>query len=163
MSNVWFISDIHGGHDNLVRWRTQFKTEEENWNLVKENYHKVVTKRDLVFFLGDIAFKEERLYDIIGWTGSQKILILGNHDTERLSVRSFADVFDDVHSLVKYKEFWLSHAPLHPEELRGKINIHGHCHEHVIKDKRYLNVCLEKTEYAPISLEQVRKMVHGKS
>jgi calcineurin-like phosphoesterase family protein len=159
MANVWFISDIHGGHKNLVRWRDDFETEEEHFEFVKENYHKVVTKRDHVYFLGDIAFNQERLWDISGWGGEKKILVCGNHDTEHLSMRDLANAFDEVHALVKYKEFWLSHAPVHSDELRGKVNIHGHCHNHLIDDPRYVNVCLEHTDYAPISLEAIRSKV----
>lgn len=161
MANVWFISDIHAGHKNLTKWRP-FDTEEEHFNLVKENYHKVVTKRDHVYFLGDIAFNQERLWDISGWAGEKKILVCGNHDTEHLHMRDLANAFDEVHSLVKYKEFWLSHAPVHPDELRGKVNIHGHCHEHLIDDYRYINVCLEHTDYSPISLEKIRKGLYDR-
>ncbi len=156
MANVWFISDIHAGHKNLVNWRTEFKTEEEHFKLVEERYHAVVTKRDHVYFLGDIAFNYERLSQISDWVGEKKTLICGNHDTEHLSMRDLCNAFDEVHSLMKYKEFWLSHAPIHPDELRGKTNIHGHCHSHVVQDSRYINVCLEHTNYAPISLMQVR-------
>ena len=60
------------------------------------------------------------------------------------------EVFDEVHSLVKYKGTWLSHAPIHQDELRGCVNIHGHTHYHVIDDERYINVCSEHTNYGPI-------------
>lgn len=156
MANVWFISDIHAGHLNVTKWRTQFATESDHFEAVKENYHKVVTKRDHVYFLGDIAFNPSRLKDIAGWRAERKILIVGNHDTERMMMRELVGAFQEVHSLLKYKEFWLSHAPIHPDELRGKLNLHGHCHSHLIDDKRYMNVCLEHTNYAPISLAEVR-------
>ena len=64
--------------------------------------------------------------------------------------------------LYKYKEFWLSHAPIHPCELRGKRNIHGHVHqnhvmdEHHKRDNRYINVCVENTDGAPVSLDKIR-------
>lgn len=155
MANVWFISDIHAGHDNLVKWR-DFKTEEEHFRHVEKNYRQVVTKRDHVYFLGDIAFNKERLAEIAAWPGEKKILVCGNHDTEHLSMKELCGAFDEVHALLKYKEFWLSHAPIHPDELRGKVNIHGHCHGHIVQDDRYINVCLEHTNYGPISLAQVR-------
>ena len=163
MANVWFISDIHAGHNNLVKWRTQFQTEEEHFRYVKLRYHSCVTKRDHVYFLGDIAFNQERLWDISGWAGEKKILVCGNHDTEHLSMRDLCNAFDEVHSLVKYKEFWLSHAPIHQDELRGKLNLHGHCHSHLVDDKRYMNVCLEHTNYAPISLAEVREKMFDRN
>lgn len=157
MANVWFISDLHGGHKNITKFRTNFSSEEDHWNLVKENYHKVVTKRDHVYFLRDVCFTQERLDDINTWVAEKKILILGNHCTEKIHISELVKVFDDIHSLLKYREFWLSHAPIHQDELRGKMNIHGHTHYHKISDRRYINVCLEHTNYSPISLEEVRK------
>lgn len=156
MANVWFISDLHGGHKNICKFRDQFSSEEYHWNLVKENYHSAVTKRDQVYFLGDVCFTQERLNDLSSWTAEKKILILGNHCTEKIHIRELTKVFDDIHSLFKYKGMWLSHAPLHPDELRGKVNVHGHCHYHQVDDLRYLNVCLEHTEYKPISLESIK-------
>lgn len=97
MANVWFISDIHGGHNNICKYRP-FESEEEHFNAIKENYHKVVTKRDKVFFLGDITFTQERLEDIGSWVGEQKVLVLGNHcfteDTELLTASGWKLVGD---------------------------------------------------------------------
>ena len=161
MANVWFLSDLHGGHKNICKFRTEFSSEEEHWNVIKENYHSVVTKRDHVYFLGDVCFTQERLDDLATWTAEKKILILGNHcSSEKIHIRELVKVFDDIHSLFKYKGMWLSHAPLHPDELRGKVNVHGNCHYHQVGDPRYLNVCLEHTNYKPISLESVKKTIN---
>lgn len=157
MANVWFISDIHAGHKNIHNFRKEFDSEEQHYELVKRNYHKVVTKRDKVFFLGDIAFTQERLEDIGKWEGERKVLIAGNHCTDSISMKEIVKHFDEVYSLKKYKEFWLSHAPIHPMELRGKLNVHGHMHYQKIDDERYLNVCLEHTDYYPIDLNEVRR------
>lgn len=160
MSDVWFTSDLHLGHKNIANFRKIFENEEHHRYVVKENYHKVVSKRDKVFFLGDIAFTEEALKDVGSWVASKKVLIMGNHCTDNVSVKEIVKYFDEVHSLKKYKEFWLSHAPLHQEELRGKFNIHGHMHFNKIEDSRYLNVCLEHTNYTPINLNEVRKRLN---
>lgn len=162
MANIWFISDIHAGHKNICKFRTQFRSEEEHYETVKENYHASVTKRDHVYFLGDVAFTKERLDDISKWSGEKKILIAGNHCTDHLSMKDLCNAFDDVYSLKRYKEFWLSHAPIHPKELRGKLNLHGHVHFATLDDKRYFNCCLENTNYAPISLESIRSILHNR-
>jgi calcineurin-like phosphoesterase family protein len=88
----------------------------------------------------------------------KKILIRGNHDT--LPTLAYLHYFDEVYGLLKYKEFWLSHAPIHPDELRNKINLHGHVHYATIPDKRYFNCCPENLypsfgSYL-ISLEDIR-------
>lgn len=96
MSEVYFLGDLHAGHKNVCKFRTQFESEEQHFLFVKQNYHKVVTKRDRVFFMGDTAFTKERLVDITTWRG-EKIAILGNHCLEKeCSIRDYVEVFDDV-------------------------------------------------------------------
>lgn len=59
--------------------------------------------------------------------------------------------FNKVCGFEKYKKSWLSHAPIHPAELWGKINIHGHVHDATIPDYNYYNVPLENTNGRPIA------------
>lgn len=161
MSAVYFLSDLHLGHKNICKFRTGFTSVEEHNALIKENYHKRVTKRDTVYFLGDVAFDEESLVDVKTWAGAKKILICGNHDLDNFSMKQLVEIYDEVYSLFKYKNMWLSHAPIHPDELRGKINVHGHTHYHVIDDNRYLNVCMEQINYTPIELHELREKIYG--
>lgn len=161
MATVYFIGDIHAGHKNICKFRTQFASEEEHYEFVKENYHKVVTKRDTVFFMGDIAFSKERLDDVSKWVGEQKVLIAGNHCLDNLSMKDLVNAFDKVYALKKYKEFWLSHAPIHPKELRGKYNIHGHVHYATLDDNQYFNTSLENINYTPINIESIRAKIKG--
>jgi calcineurin-like phosphoesterase family protein len=89
-----------------------------------------------------------------------KVWVTGNC-TDHFSMRQLVDAYDEVYSLFKYKNMWLSHAPIHPDELRGRVNIHGHTHYHVIDDSRYLNVCMEQIDYTPIELHELRKKIYG--
>ena len=157
MANILFWGDMHGGHENICKYRPEFESEEHMWDTFKENHHKRVTKRDIVFFMGDTVFSYDRLIDLQSWTAAKKVLILGNHCTEYLSVRQLSGVFDEIHGLVKYKEFWLSHAPIHHVELRGKMNIHGHVHKGSLDDHRYFNTCPEVNNNRPVSLMEVRQ------
>lgn len=160
MSEVYFIGDLHAGHKNICKFRQGFESEEQHFEHMKKVYHDIVTKRDRVFFMGDTAFTKERLLDIATWTG-HKTAILGNHCLEKeCTIQDYVQAFDDVQGFMKYKEFWLSHAPIHPNELRGKINIHGHLHSATIEDDRYFNTSLENIGYKPISLQEIRKIVH---
>lgn len=72
-------------------------------------------------------------------------------------MQDLCNAYDAVYSLFKYKDFWLSHCPLHPNELRGKKNIHGHVHFQSIPDSRYFNTSLENINYTPINVEEIRK------
>lgn len=158
MANVLFIGDCHFGHKNQIRWRP-FESEGQVTELILSNLRKRVTKRDIVYFLGDIILSQDRL-TVLDDIPGKKILVAGNHCTEHVSMRQLVDVFDEVHAMVKYKEFWLTHAPLHPDELRGKVNIHGHVHTNTLDDKRYVNVSCEAVNYSPISLHEIRASIY---
>ncbi len=169
MANVWFCSDLHFGHKNIQKHRLEVKSEQDNRNRIKDDWNKLVTKRDVVYVLGDACFDSNMIKDFAELKG-KKILIRGNHDL--LPIQEYLTVFDEVYGLLKYKEFWLSHAPIHEEELRGRYNLHGHVHYHNVPDYRsiypyvqdhpkYLNCCPENLwDYKAkclISLHEVRE------
>ena len=112
-----------------------------------DRWRRTVTKWDLVYVLGDAAFTDEGLQSIAELPGRKK-LVRGNHDKH--NAKLLLRVFEDIHGIVAYKRTWLSHAPIHPQELRGRKNIHGHVHFATIPDDRYINVSAEAIEYTPV-------------
>jgi calcineurin-like phosphoesterase family protein len=164
MSRRFIISDTHLGHNNIEHFRKredsygELMRSEEQHELLYEELAKLA-KRDTLFLLGDIAFDAK-------WLGKMKdlpcttVLVCGNHDLDRkLSMSDLVDSYDKVYSLHKYKKTWLTHAPIHPTELRGKTCCHGHTHYHLMlngdgtPDRRYKQVCAEYTGYKPITWE----------
>lgn len=157
MSNkIMFAGDLHFGHKNIARFRNNLGTsnEEEHRELIIENWNSVVNKRDFVWLMGDICFKEKFLPDLKRLRGN-KFLVLGNHDVDG---KLFAPYVSKVCGVVKYKGFWLSHVPMHPAELYGKPNIHGHMHGKNLPDtKNYFNSSLENIGYKPISMDEIKE------
>ena len=158
MSNIWFCSDLHFGHKNIGKFREDVESEEGNRRRICRDWDSVVTKRDEVYVLGDACFTMETINTFASLKGVKR-LIRGNHDV--LDTQVYLKHFEGVYGLLKYKEFWLSHAPIHPDELRGKVNLHGHVHYATIDDKRYFNCCPEnlwvKYKRALVSLDEIRK------
>lgn len=163
MQNTWFCSDLHFGHNNIGKMRNGVNSEEENRKRIIEDWKKVVKRSDVVFVLGDASFKKEQLEEFKHLNG-RKMLVRGNHDQCR--TKDYLEYFEDVYGILKYKEFWLSHAPIHPDELRGKINLHGHVHNATVDDLRYFNCCPENLwpihGSSLISLEQIRFKIQEK-
>lgn len=151
MSRVWVTADLHLGHVNITKFRPQFFSVEEHNEFVIDNLLSTVGKRDKVFLLGDIVFKGgEKYAEILKSMAANKVLVLGNHD----GITGWAN---SVEAALGYKKSWLTHIPVHPQELdyRKEFNIHGHLHETFINDPRYFNVSLEATNYKPVLLEDV--------
>lgn len=157
MSKVYVIADTHFGHRNICKYRTQFTSPKEHDDFVISNYNSIITKCDTVYFLGDIAFSKEAA-DRLDTMPGYKILVLGNHDTDRSSEESryLIDKFDRVYGSLNKKGCWWTHIPIHPEELRGKFNIHGHTHNATLQDPRYVNVSLENCNYFPVDFTEIK-------
>ena len=159
MSKVWVCADLHLGHKNITKFRQQFATAEEHHKTVMENFLTTVGKRDKVFLLGDIVFKDGGKYaEILSTLSANIILVKGNHD----AMDFYAD---SVQGLMSYKGAWLSHAPIHEQELdyRKQFNIHGHLHGSFINDPRYFNVSLEHTNYRPILMTDVLEQLEERN
>ena len=155
MSETYFISDLHLGHKNILKFsnsRAGSTVDEHDEQLIA-SISSTVCKRDNLYILGDVCFDIKKM-DMLRRINCRKVLLLGNHDEFNIGV--YLKYFDKVAGLLSYKGFWLSHAPVHPAELRGKINIHGHVHSADIPDERYFNVCVESLDGVPVSLSSIR-------
>jgi calcineurin-like phosphoesterase family protein len=177
MTTSWFGSDLHFGHKNIQKFRHHVVDELDNREIIRTDWKQLVTKRDTVYILGDAAFTMEGL-DAFKDLPGRKILIRGNHDL--LDTAAYLKVFEEVYGLLKYKEFWLSHAPIHPDELRGKMNLHGHVHYETIRkpfnpvydiesgiDLRYFNCCVENVhaiwKRSLVNLDELRKHIEDRN
>ena len=175
MSCVFMTSDWHLAHKRAYTWSGSFSSQEEREKHILDMYRMTVSKRDIVWFLGDIAFDLSSLAYVDGLPGDKR-LILGNHCTDKFSkqvqLKDLQRVFSQIHGMHQYKHSWLTHAPVHPCELRGKLNIHGHTHQHSVPkdpaiptgrehpavtehDDRYVNVCLENTGFKLIKYQDI--------
>jgi calcineurin-like phosphoesterase family protein len=179
MSKLLLSSDLHLGHKNITKYRTQFPSADEHHNFVFENLASNIGKRDTLYLLGDVAFDKYWLEKVKSIKCQHKKLIIGNHDSEHHSIKELADAFDSIESLLSKRNIWFSHCPIHPQEMRGRLfNVHGHLHgklvgseqaiyhEHIfqeymfVPDKQYVNVCLEHTNYKPISFSEIMERVN---
>lgn len=162
MSRKWIISDLHFGHKNILKFSGPLRggtTSEEHDEWLIAQINSTVKKGDLLYICGDVAFDEESLAKLKKVKG-QKILVRGNHDI--LTPNKYLEYFSQIHGLISFKgTFWISHAPIHPQELRDRYNIHGHVHQNSILDEqgqvdpRYINVCVEMSYGIPQSLDDL--------
>lgn len=171
MSKVYFIGDLHFGHKGILNIRNEFKSSAEHDQFIVDTWNGKVKKNDLVYVMGDVALSKEgleRCRELVG----RKILVKGNHDEE--DIHRYLVFFENIVALHKYKDetgrYWLSHAPIHPVELRGRDNIHGHTHHRgMVKtvygqngeeqdwesDWRYLNTSCEYIGYEPKTTKEL--------
>ena len=157
MSRLLLAADLHLGHKNIAKFRTQFSSAEEHHEIVLDNIKSDVNKADSLWLLGDIAFTKDWLLRLNEIKCRRKVLIMGNHDLEcGVKFTDLVGVYDDVQAFVSHRNYWFSHAPIHESEMRSKLgNIHGHIHSLTIDNPYYQCVSLEHTGYRAISFEKI--------
>ena len=169
MINTYYIADLHFNHSAMItKYGAPYRVVgDESMELedrkklhnewIIDSINSVVYKKDNLWILGDIAFGHEGIKLLGDIVCGNINIVLGNHDQYPFNL--YYPYCKKIVSLKRHKEFWLSHAPMHPQELRGKKNIHGHVHAATIPDDRYINVSVEALNAVPISLQQIRERV----
>lgn len=169
MSKRLFTSDWHLGHKSILEHRPQYNSiEEHDQNIFDQlSYLK---KNDIVFVLGDIIF-DSLNYDYyiekLSKMSCKFKFVLGNHDSRRLYSETRLNKMELYLPLFSYKNLWISHAPVHTNELRGRdLNVHGHCHNSNILradseelDERYYNVILDQNSNKFVPFEEIMERV----
>jgi len=161
LSRVFFISDLHFGHRKVFTfedgWRAKvlegITSIEEHDEALIRRVNATVNKRDWLYILGDLGFSFEKINEF----KCNKKIHLGNHDHER-DLQKIANLDNTkIISCISYKRHWLSHIPIHPQEIRNRLlNIHGHNHSNSVPDERYVNVSVDITCGWPIPFEMIR-------
>ena len=150
---------ISVSHTNIIRYcnRPFANTEEMNYVLIK-NWNETVSPEDTVYMLGDFALgRMSDVKNIVSQLNGHKILIMGNHDHGRPNQYLEAG-FEKVvrEKLVLPNRFILTHHPLDEQDASDLPNLYGHIHDNVLSTrKNSLCVCVERTNYRPISYDEV--------
>ena len=186
MANRFVISDTHFGHTNS--WEKfklpngdplrPFTSTEEMDETMVDRWNAKVGPNDVVYHLGDVVINRKSLHHVKRLNGKKR-LIRGNHDI--FKDQDYRDVgFDSLYGVrVFVDKFILSHIPLHPDCVtdRFRVNVHGHLHSNEVMrtrtnmvhgymtglvtepDPRYLCVSVEKTNYEPLSFDEVEARI----
>lgn len=159
--NVFFYADPHFGHKNVIRYcnRPFTSVSEMNTQLIK-NFNKVVGHDDVVYILGDFSFLNTiSTTEILKSLNGYKFLIKGNHDRKTNTAyrkMGFTEVYDK--PIVLMNCFILSHEPI-DENVGNMINIYGHLHQNATNNSSMkFCACVEKTDYKPISLDEIENI-----
>jgi calcineurin-like phosphoesterase family protein len=86
LETTYVTSDHHFGHDNIVQFAHR---PEDHEHVMMERWAQAVPDGATVIHLGDVAYKGTRKFEKLiapNLTGARKLLIMGNHDTARLSL-----------------------------------------------------------------------------
>jgi len=174
MANMWFTSDTHYNHENILKFvddkgdfiRPGFKNVDHMNEVLIDNFNKYVKPQDHVYFCGDVFFgSKDKIPYIMKRLNGKKRLVLGNHDD--IQKQKLHEHFEKIMLWRHFKteNFLVTHIPLMADQFRhAAVNVHGHLHANFVmngnkKDDRYINVCVENTEYRPFHMDDIMKIM----
>lgn len=136
MGKNFYISDLHFGHFNIIRYDNRpFNSIEEMDKVLINNWNSVVSRGDTVWILGDISWHDdEKTVEIFEQLNGIKVLIKGNHDKIKrssklskcfTSIQDYAELYLD-----KKNKVVMSHYPMPfwNGQFRDTIHLYGHIH-----------------------------------
>lgn len=160
MSKIFFISDLHFNHENIIKYCNRpFPNVDKMNSSIINNWNSVVSKDDVVYFLGDFMFGPKTNLPYFRQQLNGRVhFIIGNHD--RFAKKAILDAgFESVSkhktlSLEDGQRLLLTH---YPKEVDGQdIVVFGHVHDLPVSLKcRHFCVCVEKINYTPIELNEL--------
>ena len=169
MSNVFFSSDLHFGHKNIIKFSNRPYTEVEEMNEdIVAKHNALVGPEDTWYCLGDVSFAGD---DVTGpllkrMNGKFKYLIKGNHDGHKGRLGILEHHFDAVYQYMELNGFMqhpiiLMHYPIHEwnRYWRQAMHLHGHTHG-MIDNKGLLrwDMGIDCWNMRPVALEEMIKL-----
>ena len=154
---IWLVSDTHFGHEAIIGYCGRpFTNAAEMDEALVSRWNERVKPSDHVYHLGDVSMRRESLKQIGPRLNGHKRLLRGNHDIHK-TADYLAAGFKEIMGVRVFDGLLLSHFPVHPSSLDRFVgNVHGHIHERPNIGPQYLNISVERTNYAPITLEEAR-------
>jgi calcineurin-like phosphoesterase family protein len=160
MSEIWFTSDNHFGHKNIIKYcKRPFVSVEEMDEAMVERWNKVVRPGDQVYHLGDVMMGtniRERCTALRKRLNGHITLLLGNHDRGPGVYRDAG--FDRVmrsYLVNGPKAMGLINMRHHPPVVRGGDTLHlcGHVHEAWKRQDNVINVGVDVWNFTPVTID----------
>lgn len=168
MADIWVSSDWHLNQQNILKFVGDdgnrirpFSSVDEMNECILDHHNERVKTGDKFYNLGDVFFGDKEWFkaNITKFNGSKR-LIIGNHDD--IVFMATGRFFKKITESRVWEDMIFSHRPLREDSLVRKktgrvlLNVHGHIHQNDSPDGPYMNVCVEKTGYYPLNLEEIR-------
>jgi len=170
MKNIYFTSDTHYGHSNIIKYcnRPFIDVNEMNKELI-ENWNSVVDDNDDIYQLGDFSFGNPVRY--MSLLNGNIISIRGNHDRDNIC-RTWIQRMDFEYGGYK---FLINHRPVfrpgtpdpyNDGERYGTVNLDdydyilcGHIHEKWKVKQKNINVGVDVWGFKPVSIEEIIELI----
>ena len=169
--NVWWTSDTHFSHANIIKYcKRPFKSVEEMNEVLVKKWNDRVKPGDLVYFLGDFCFKNSaggkkgeglpvKASAYLEQLNGMIQFVAGNHEGNN----SLKIPTQKIYAYYGGKSICMVHSPSHADP-KVEINLVGHVHDswkvRRLSDKAIMVNCgVDVHKFQPISFDEIMKVV----
>lgn len=165
---IYFIADTHFQHKNIIKYCGRpFKNVNQMDNTMINNWNMTVNNNDEIYILGDLSIENvniNNLQNIVSQLKGHKYLLRGNHDDlsdecyHHMGIEKIYDksiILNDFIILKHYPPYYINNNTPY-------FYIFGHVHnsEHIKSmTKHSFCVSVERINYTPISIEEIKKKI----
>lgn len=177
MANIFFTSDHHFGHANIIKLcnRPFENVDEMNEKLI-ENWNEKINPEDDVYHLGDFGMTKDNdsIAQIIDRLNGKIYLIVGNHESSALRHKSKFQWIKDYYELkIKDPEcsngvrrIILFHYAMRVwrSDFRGTWHLYGHSHGSLPdkENKLAFDIGVDCHDFYPLSYDEVKAIMNTK-
>lgn len=159
MPAVWFTSDTHYGHTNVIGYsKRPFASVEEMEEGLVARFNECVQPRDTVYHLGDFAWREDVALRVLGRLRGQIHLIAGNHDhTKVRKLPQWASVQHYLEIKLGGQHLVLCHYAMRVwnRAHHGSLMLYGHSHGNLPGNSQSHDVGVDVWDCRPVSLDEI--------
>jgi len=173
MNTIYFTSDHHFGHTNIIKFSDRpFESVEEMDEELIKRWNSKIRKNDHVYHLGDFGLcKSYRMKDILDQLNGKIYLIRGNHEGAAQAnpgrFEWIKDYFElsipDADAPNGRQKIMLLHYAMRVwrSSFRGTWHLYGHSHGNLPDDpkSRSFDVGVDCHDFYPLSYEEVKQMM----
>jgi calcineurin-like phosphoesterase family protein len=185
---LWFTSDEHYGHRNIIEYsKRPFTSVEEMTEVLVERHNARVKVYDTVIHLGDFSLSEKYVAAVMPRLNGSHFLIVGNHDACHPTKKGHAKALNRyrgffktiqvsllrqvgryyvlLHHMptrsatVEFDERYVDQRPTMQDLAGCAALIHGHVHEKWAERGRMINVGVDVRGFAPISEDELAAII----
>lgn len=159
---IYFTADCHFNHKNIIKYtKRPFKNVNEmNFELIRR-WNEIVSPNDLVYHVGDFAFKNKReTRKIEKQLNGTIVHIRGNHDWNS----GVKTLIEDATMVFGNEVVLVQHRPPEAVSPSYTLVLCGHVHDKwkykIIDGVIVINVGVDVWDYKPVSTTRILKYLH---
>jgi calcineurin-like phosphoesterase family protein len=177
MSKLFFTSDHHFGHTNVIKFCDRpFETVEEMNEALIQRWNEKISPEDEVYHVGDFGMTKDRemISDILDRLNGTIYLIVGNHEGAALNHRKRFKWVKDYFELKVQDEsckngvqrIILFHYAMRVwrGDYRGTWHLYGHSHGNLpdLEDRLCFDIGVDCHDFYPLSYDEVKAIMQIK-